>query len=57
MAEMVVFRLHIVGMNNMLLLVLLSDLMLVACILAASLLDRLTERRRSKPSAGWSRSG
>jgi hypothetical protein len=56
-AEMVVFRLHIVGMNNTLLLVLLSDLMLVACILAASLLDRLTERRRSKPSAGWLRSG
>jgi hypothetical protein len=51
--EMDVFRLHIVGMNNTLFLVLVSDLMLVACIRAAFLLDRLTERRRSKPSAGW----
>ena len=55
--EMDVFRLHIVGMNNTLLLVLVSDLMLVACISAASWLDGLTERRRSKPSAGWLRSG
>jgi hypothetical protein len=50
--EMDVFRLHIVGMNNTLFLVLVWDLMLVACIWAAFLLDRLTERRRSKPSAG-----
>ena len=34
----------IVGMNNTLFLV--SDLTLVACILAAFLLDRLTDRRR-----------
>jgi len=52
MAAMDVFRLHISGMSNTLFLVLVSDLMLVACILAAFLLDRLTERRRSKPSAG-----
>jgi hypothetical protein len=52
-----VFRLHIVGMNNTLFLALVSDLILVACIWGAFLLDRLTERRRSKPSAGWSRSG
>ena len=37
--------LHISGMSNTLFLVLVSDLMLVACILAAFLLDRLTERR------------
>jgi hypothetical protein len=43
-----VFRLHIVGMNNTLFLVLVSDLMLVACIWGAFLLDRLTERRRSE---------
>jgi hypothetical protein len=55
--EMDVFRLHIVGMNNTLFLALVSDLILVACIWGAFLLDRLTERRRSKPSAGWSRSG
>jgi hypothetical protein len=35
--EMDVFQLHIVGMNNTLLLGLVSDLMLVACIWAAFL--------------------
>jgi hypothetical protein len=39
-------RLHISGMNNTLFLVLVSDLTLVAGILAAFLLDRLTDRRR-----------
>jgi len=41
-----VLWLHILGMNNMLFLVLVSELVLVACVLAAFLLDRLTERRR-----------
>ena len=43
--EMDVLWLHILGMNNMLFLVVL-ELVLVACVLAAFLLDRLTERRR-----------